>query len=306
MEKSYRRFIGQLMVRLKTDMELEEEDIYIIRETEDPYDDRLCLEIGKGEKYSEVCALHIRQLFDWYLEGKNLDEIQDILMRNLRRTRQSGLRDKVLSLGNYHEIQQDLFVRLFNVDKYREDLKDAVYRQIGDIALVLYVCLGESEGVISSTKIRRAFVEAWGMDEQEVFDQAILNTYLKTPPRLYKIERLLADPGYCGETFMEGEQNIVLDRESCGNCLSTEKRINGAVAIFMPGVARKISQLLDSDLYLVFTSIHEVMIHSDTTVGAEDLRNILQETVRFMTAEEDFLTYKIYHYERKTGRFSVA
>lgn len=36
-----------------------------------------------------------------------------------------------------------------------------------------------------------------------------------------------------------------------GNCLSTEKRTNGAAAIFLPGVARRLSELLGSDLYLV-------------------------------------------------------
>ena len=48
-----------------------------------------------------------------------------------------------------------------------------------------------------------------------------------------------------------------------GNCLSTSRKTNGAVAVFLPGVAERLAYLLDSDFYMVFTSIHEVMIHND-------------------------------------------
>lgn len=54
-----------------------------------------------------------------------------------------------------------------------------------------------------------------------------------------------------------------------GNCLSTSKKTNGAVAVFLPGVAERLAALLESDFYMVFTSIHEVMIHNDRNVEPE-------------------------------------
>ena len=54
---------------------------------------------------------------------------------------------------------------------------------------------------------------------------------------------------------------------------------------------------------MVFTSIHEVMIHNADHSYPEDLENVLRETLQEATPEEDFLTDKIYRYCRETGDF---
>ena len=87
---------------------------------------------------------------------------------------------------------------------------------------------------------------------------------------------------------------------------TTAKKTNGAVAIFYPGVAERFAGVLDSDLYLVFTSVHEVMVHKADGVDAVDLSIILQDILEEATPKEDFLTRKIYKYEKDTHRFLCA
>ena len=90
------------------------------------------------------------------------------------------------------------------------------------------------------------------------------------------------------------------------NRRNTATRTNGAVAVFLPGVAQRLSDLLDGGFYMVFTSIHEVMIHSEKTADPKDLKRVLADTVRDTTPDEDFLTYYVYHYNRETGRFTYC
>ena len=71
-----------------------------------------------------------------------------------------------------------------------------------------------------------------------------------------------------------------LQKDAMGNCLSTSRKTNGAVAVFLPGVAERLAYLLDSDFYMVFTSIHEVMIHNDHCVDPDDLENVLEDTIK--------------------------
>ena len=97
--------------------------------------------------------------------------------------------------------------------------------------------------------------------------------------------------------------NANLQKDAMGNCLSTSEKTNGAVAVFLPGVAERLSYLLDSDFYMVFTSIHEVMIHNDHCVDPEDLESVLADTIKEATPEEDYLTSRIYQYCRETHRF---
>lgn len=211
----------------------------------------------------------------------------------------------VEDLDNYEKIKGRLFIRLLNADKNRDMLKDTVYHQVGDIALVLYYLAGEKEGYILSTKVKDHFLEKWGRDREVVFESALVNTYFISPPRIYHWEKMLFDREYTGDNFMDLLNPYKPNRGISGNCLSTEKRTNGAAAIFLPGVARRLAELLESDLYLVFTSIHEVMIHSTDVVYPEDLKVVLLDTVKKATPKEDYLTSSIYRYSRLTGEFTV-
>ena len=98
--------------------------------------------------------------------------------------------------------------------------------------------------------------------------------------------------------------DFILRKDSGGNCLSTTERTNGAVAVFLPGVAERLGKLLGSGFYMVFTSIHEAMIHDDRNITREALAPILSTTLQECVSEEDFLTRKIGHYHPETGEFS--
>ena len=202
------------------------------------------------------------------------------------------LRTNLLEATGYDE----LFVRLLNIEKNQMELQECIYRTIGDIALVLYARMGELNGSSASVKIKRHMLEKWNQDPQQVFEEALLNTYFISPPRIYCWEKLIFDPDYTGENFMNLLCDYKIKKDVLGNCLST--------TIFLPGVAERIGQLMGCGFYMVFTSIHEVMIHSEKTAVPEDLKHVLEDTVRETTPPEDFLTYQVYHYDLETGAFS--
>ena len=209
------------------------------------------------------------------------------------------------NLEDYDKIKEDLFIRLLNIEKNQVELEECIYRTIGDIALVLYARMGELNGSSASIKIKRHMLEKWEQEPKQVFEEALLNTYFISPPRIYCWEKLIFDPDYAGENFMNLLCDYKLKKDVLGNCLSTTIRTNGAVAIFLPGVAERIGQLMGGGFYMVFTSIHEVMIHNERSADPEELKKVLADTVNETTPPEDFLTYQIYHYDLETGAFSV-
>lgn len=146
-------------------------------------------------------------------------------------------------------------------------------------------------------------LEQWKKDSDEVFKEALLNTYFMSPPRIYRWEQMIFNPEYEGESFMNVGDNSKLTKEAMGNCLSTTKKTNGAVAVFLPGVAQRLAYLLDSDFYMVFTSVHEVMIHNDRNVEPADLQCVLADTIKEATPKEDYLTSRIYQYNRESHKF---
>ncbi len=212
------------------------------------------------------------------------------------------INEVIKNLGDYESIRNRLTVKLRNYPSQMEDLEDGVFRHVGDIAQVLYVDCGEHQNVLSSFKVKTEMLKMWGMEASEVFDAALLNTYFLTPPRAYRWEKILMNPNYRGDNFMDLMSTDVLSIEEVGNCISTTKRTNGAVAAFLPGVLPRISALLDADLFLAFTSIHEVMVHAAGIVDPVNLREVLTSTIQECTPAEDFLSDNIYFYDKKEGR----
>ena len=268
--------------------------------------DRLFVKQFESNGVTEVCALYVGDLYEEYRRGLGMDVIVKDVVKRLQGISRTDIIEKAKMISDYNKIKNYLFIRLINKNKYEADLTDSVYRTIGDIAMVLYVRMGEIEGYTSSMKVKQHMLEKWDMDRDEVFEAALLNTYFISPPRIYCWEKMLFDTHYEGENFMNLLSDYPIRRGAVGNCLSTVKRTNGAVAVFLPGVASRLADLMQGNLYLVFTSIHEVMIHNEATVDPEDLRHVLIDTIKETTPEEDVLTFDIYHYDRETGIFSLC
>lgn len=308
MEKEYMKFVETLRHSLLEVTDYQEEMISFKKGDEYPRTagDRLLLKTARQEGVYEVCALYVRELYEGYLKGWSIESIVQEVIHRLEAVMKSECFKKTRDLEDYDKIKGDLFIRLLNLDRNREELQDSIYQTVGDIALVLYARLGELEGNRTSIKIKRHILEKWEKDEGMVFENALLNTYFLSPPRIYYWEKLFFDSDYEGENFMNLLADIEIGKDVVGNCLSTTIRTNGAVAIFLPGVADRIGNLMNGGFYMAFTSVHEVMIHSDRYSDPEDLKAILKETVEDSTPEEDFLTYYIYHYDPATGEFTYC
>ena len=307
MEMTYESFVETLRSELLEATGYDEEMICYKQETEYPptSGDRLLLKRQRNEEIMEVCALYVQDLFREYQNGWSMEAIVREIVERLDAIARSECFQRSRNLEDYDKIKEDLFIRLLNIEKNQVELEDRIYRTIGDIALVLYARMGELNGSSASIKIKRHMLEKWEQEPKQVFEEALLNTYFISPPRIYCWEKLIFDPDYAGENFMNLLCDYKLKKDVLGNCLSTTIRTNGAVAIFLPGVAERIGQLMGGGFYMVFTSIHEVMIHNEKSADPEELKKVLEDTVNETTPPEDFLTYQIYHYDLETGSFSV-
>lgn len=265
--------------------------------------DRLLVKFAEHKDAWEVCGLHTGELFKMYQNSISIEEILKEITQDLEKIKQANIYEKARDIKDYEKIKERLFIRLMNAERYADDLHDAVYKTLGDIALVLYMKITEYQGSVTSTKIRQGILAEWEKDSDEVFKEALLNTYFMSPPRIYRWEQMIFNMEYEGERFMNPGEECLLKKDALGNCLSTSVKTNGAVAVFLPGVAERLAYLLDSDFYMVFTSIHEVMIHNEQNVDPKDLECVLADTIREATPKEDYLTSKIYQYHRETHKF---
>ena len=275
---------------------------YIVRDPGDAEGDNLvveCLHEGRTREIFHICrSFREEEKFTDdipFLARKICKEITGLCARNLT--------EKILASAEYANARENLFIRPVRAGDRR--LEQSIYRIVGDIALVLYMEIGSSDETLTSIRVGRNMLDQWGLSEEEVFRDAMTVTMSGHPPRSFDLELLLSSCGsfFAGFPFMEAKSWNYSG--TGGICISTDDHMNGAVALFYPGVAKKIGELLDSDFLVAFTSIHEGMVHRINEIPVSDLAAILADTIRESTPEKDILTYSIYRYSRERDELGI-
>ena len=77
--------------------------------------------------------------------------------------------------------------------------------------------------------------------------------------------------------------------------ITATKKINGAIAMFYPGVMDKITELFDSSYYIAFTGISDVKILS---ISPRNVLSSLKSMNKAFSAE--LLSRKVFYYDKDT------
>ena len=232
------------------------------------------------------------------------DRLFQILQAAVKAQESTALSD----ISDYEKIRRELILRPLSYRGAREELKEVPYIRMGDIALVLYAVMAHVGSDYFTAKVRRSQMAGWEHSESVVLEEALVNTSFLYPPRLYTMEDLLNWENKRREdgVFMGENPTVQLHSGIRGLVLTNTLELNGAIALFYPGVAERIAEGVDGDFYAGFTSVHEVQIHPVGMVEPDVIRDSLQETNRLCNRKEDILSGRVYYYDRERKEFGMV
>lgn len=230
---------------------------------------------------------------EWMREMEKIREM-------LKAAGATGIRFERIKKGRYEEIRNFLIMRPLNYKIVKADLQEIPHLVLGDITLVLYAVMAQHGGDYHTAKVPRDMMREWNVSEEDAIRNALQNTQALYPARLFTVEDLLN----WGADIRPTEDFQKIRKGSRSYILTNSLEINGAVALFYPDVAKRIAQALESDFYIACTSIHEAQIHSVDMISPDLIRSSLHDTNKHCNGREEVLTYSVYRYGRKNGRFS--
>lgn len=231
---------------------------------------------------------------------ESVEEVRDSL-KMARQVSEMGVLDKV---DRYDEIRDSLILRPFNYDANAEKLDKGIFYQIGDVALVLYINIGSMKDKYVSSMVSSNVLSIWEKTKKEVIETAIRNTYRLFPPRTVDVYSLCFGLSEEQE-FMHTVPETVKNNQGDGIFVTTVNYVNGAIAVFMPGVMERLSELLESDIYFGFLNTEAAVIHKSNLVPPE----VIRDALRFQNhncGSEEFLSEKVYFYSRERDRIEVV
>lgn len=175
-------------------------------------------------------------------------------------------------------------------------LEDAVYKEFLDLAIIYRVMVGANAHFV----VRNELMEKFDISIEELDEAARENTQ-NVGFTVKDMKTVMA------EMFEFDDEPVDIPSDEMMYVMTNRTRWSGAAIMIYPKYFGKLADRVADDLYILPSSIHEVLAIPDRFVG--DVRN-LKEMVRDVNdtqlVEEERLSYSVYKYSRETGEFIVA
>ncbi len=167
------------------------------------------------------------------------------------------------------------------------------YRMVYDMMLVYGIMWENRNGAYSIIPVTNDIMNLWKMQEKDLFAEARKNTPCLLPVCLQPIEEMLSHVLATEEKKeVRTDMYVLTNRNGC----------LGAAAMLYENVLKRFAESLDSDLYILPSSVHEVILLPIWGQEKEILQNMVVEINEKEVQKKDILSNTVYRYLRKTDQ----
>lgn len=209
----------------------------------------------------------------------------------------------VQSFMNWNEVKSNIYARLVSADDAL--LNELPHRNYLNLAIVYFFVVDTDEDLGHGTiTIRLEHLSHWGISEAELFETAKANA---------------ESEGYTTENMLEILQELCgVDAETCSSdslsvattpmyVITNESKFYGATAlVFAKECFKTLAEKMNSNLYILPSSQHELIAISDEFTDAQALKEMVCDVNNSQVEAEDRLSYCVYKYSRQTDTIDVA
>jgi len=239
-----------------------------------------------------------------YQNGRDLEEIlkeiSEMTISNLRAPEYfNSITD---DFHNFEFIKGHLIMVAVNTAKNQQMLLEVPHQEMEDLSIIYKVMLDITNEGMASITIRNEHLDFWNVKKEELHELAFRNTRLLLPETVQSMNELLKEM-LCDDVI-PGLEDIPADQQMY--VISNEKRMNGAVAMLYEDVLSDLSEQIGSDLYILPSSINEVIAVSVNMGTPEFLSEMVREVNGTEVMAEEILSDHVYLYNAETKKISLA
>lgn len=262
-------------------------------------------------------TIYLNSYYEQYQGGLGIDEIIEDILRLFADYPAPGFLTDGLP-EQFDQVRSRIMLRLIHAEMNRELLSDLPFIPYLDLAIVFYLFLESSDAGQMTTLIRNDNIRIWNIKKENLLRIALDNTPQRYPARIRSIEDVIRDMakkhGFDNnQTGKETDTHFENDSpsESSANelplyLLSNISGIYGAACILYPRILKDFVDELERDLFIIPSSIHEVLITPQTDeVSTEYLNQMVQNVNHTEVSLEDQLSDHIYLYTRADDRIHM-
>ena len=198
---------------------------------------------------------------------------------------------------SFDSVEDKLSFKLIGIKDNLEYLEDVPYRKFEDLAMVP-VCMVRNDKIGEGRiTVKNSHLDMWGITYDRLWENLLENS-----AKISQI-KMVSMSDFLGEEYINDSdalKNITI--------VTNKDQTYGAGAILYPGVLEKISHKYGKNLYVLPASVHEVLVlpEQGEENEAEMLESIVHQVNVGVLSREEFLSDKIYYYEKTAGILAVC
>lgn len=248
------------------------------------------------EKGKDIApTIYLDSFYELYTNGENIKniirQIEVIYEQN-----KNNVTFDVNILKHFDTIKDKIVYKVVNYRSNEKLLEQVPHKRILDLAVVFYCLLDNEYGRSATALIYNNNLKNWNVTIDDVYKAALKNT----PDLLHsKISSMAALFEKCGVN-VDGEEVDLKDYvPSDMYVLTNESKLNGAACILYENVLYDFAQKLGADLYILPSSVHEVILLPKISMFEKDeLVNMVKEVNTEGVAADEVLSDHVYEYNR--------
>lgn len=194
----------------------------------------------------------------------------------------------------YERIRGRLFAQLRYLDEVPDD---ALCYEIGDFGMLFFILVHKYDGGQQCARISQQVLDVFHVSQEQVMRDALKNSETLMPPLVTPVDTYVRDE----MELREGGSTMIV--------VTNKEESRGAVVLFYEGVMERIAAYLQDDLYIIPSSIHEMLVlpASEFEGNEENLEELIHDLNHtHLVGIGEKLSDHLYCYHRFTRIFEKA
>lgn len=251
-------------------------------------------------------TIYVEDMYKVFRESENYQKVlEDVAIMVADLLNNPPLESNKIDLRN---VKENIVFQLINTEQNKEMLNNIPHREFHDLSIVYRWVVERDEVGMKSAMIMNSLMQKLGLNEEQIFNLALENTKRLLPPTVRSMNDIMKET-YLQKGMPEELSEIMSPHVGTGEMIwviSNNTKINGACSILYDDVLQDVATKLNSDLYILPSSIHETITVPVNMREPDTLAQWVNEINMNTVDLDERLSNQVYHYDKKQHKLTMA
>lgn len=260
--------------------------------------------LAKNEETVISPTFYIDDMYAKYLKTEDLQAT----LREAADTMDEVFREATIPPLDISTAKDNIIFQLVNTMQNEDMLRNLPHREFQDLSIIYRWVVDVEQKGLSSVVINNHVAESLGMGEEQLFKAAAENTRRILPPVVQSMNEVMRDM-LVADGMPEEMADLMIGEQEPENIMwviSNERKIDGAASMLYEDKLHKLAESVGTDLYILPSSVHEVIAVSVEMGEPEELAQMVSEINMDQVDISERLSNQVYHYDKDLRKITLA